>query len=124
MYEKKHLNRYGCTLTTFGKYTSNQSFNTSEVSSLTLEDVPPVDAPFGEIYNFAHSINGYELAGSFEAAVDISNDESKTDLLSLRVKLFFSARAHRHVGLHEDSPDMRTLVKQIRDMVHTSAALE
>lgn len=103
---------------------SNQSLDFPNMNPLTLDDVPQVDAPFGEIYNFAHSINGYELAGSFEAAADISNDESKTDLLSLRVKLFFSARAHRHVGLHEDSPQMRTLVQQIRDMVHTSAALE
>ena len=103
---------------------SNQSLDASELSSITLEDVPQVDAPFGEIYNFAHSINGYELAGSFEAAADISNDESKTDLLSLRGKLFFSARAHRHVGLHEDSPQMRTLVQQIRDVLQGAAALE
>ena len=95
---------------------SNQSLDASNVKPLTLDDVPQVDAPFGEIYNFSHSINRYD--------VDISNDESTTDLLSLRGKLFFSARAHRHVGPHEDSPHMRTLVKQILDMVHTSAALE
>ena len=103
---------------------SNQSFDASNVKPLTLDDVPMVDAPFGDIYNFAHSIDGYDVAGSFQAAVDISNDESKTDLLSLRVKLFFSARAHRHVGLHEDSQEMRTLVQQIRDVLQGAAALE
>ena len=103
---------------------SNQSLDFPNMNPLTLDDVPQVDAPFGEIYNFAHSIDGYELAGSFEAAADISNDESKTDLLSLRVKLFFSARAHRHVGLHEDSPQMRTLVQQIRDVLQSSSTVE
>lgn len=103
---------------------SNQPLNASNVKPLTLDDVPMFDAPFGDIYRFAHSINGYDVAGSFEATADISNDDSKTDLLSLRVKLFFSARAHRHVGMHEDSPMMRTLVKQIRDVLQSSAEVE
>ena len=94
--------------------------NTQDVQPITLADVPLPDADFQLIYQFAHTVHGYNVAGSFQNTVDIANDPTKTDLLSLRIRLFFAARAHRHASLQSDSPEMRGLVAQIRSVLQDS----
>ncbi len=87
----------------------------TEIADLKLEDIPLPTADISEIFSFAHSINGYEVTGSFEETASIANNPDPNSLFELRIALFFSARAFRHVGLHEDCPEMRQLVAQIRD---------
>ena len=89
---------------------------------LSLNDVPDPDADFHQINRFAHRINGYEMAGSLTEASNIAEDESKTDLRSLRIRLFFSARALRHTGDKFERPYMRDIVRQIRDILHKENA--
>lgn len=96
------------------------ALNTQNVQPITLADVPLPDADFQLIYQFAHTVDGYNVAGSFQNTADIANDPTKTDLLSLRVRLFFAARAHRHASLQSDSPEMRDLVAKIRAVLQDS----
>ena len=82
---------------------------------LSLNDVPAPDADFALINRFAHRINGYEMAGSLAEASNIAEDESKTDLRSLQIRLFFCARALRHSSDTFESAYMRDIVRQIRE---------
>ena len=57
--------------------------------------------PEGDLHDweqFAHTIDGYEAAGSFEACAALANDCSAETLTELRCALFFQARAMRHSG--------------------------
>ena len=84
---------------------------------LTLEDVPLPDAHLFDIIRFAQRINGYEISGSLAKAADIAEDPDPNDIMELWIALFFCARARRHSGTEGDSPTMRDLVRQIRDLL-------
>ena len=84
---------------------------------LTLEEVPQPDADLSEITWFAQSINGDEIAGSFERTADIAPNTDPNSLTELRIALFFCARARRHSETQGDSPEMRKLVRQIRSLL-------
>lgn len=91
---------------------------------LTLELIPQTikDRPG----SFAHSFNGYEYGGSFEACVDISTkvrlaiEANKTEgltLSELRTCLFFHYRAIRHNGDRPNEAKVNTLLELIRDRI-------
>ena len=84
---------------------------------LTLESVPFPDANLSDIIRFAQRINGYEIAGSFAKAAEIAENPDPNDIMALWIALFFCARARRHSGTEGDSPTMRDLVRQIRDLL-------
>lgn len=94
---------------------------------LTPADVPGPDASWSAICKFAHSIDGYELAGEDDdagagACARIANDRTRPKSLDeLRISLFFEFRAD-HFGFRDfaGSPDgvyVRRLVEDIRAAV-------
>ena len=65
--------------------------------------------------HFAHSFNGYEFAGSFEACAAIANSGKASSLSELRCTLFFEARRDRHSGGYTDvTATVRELLRQIK----------
>lgn len=76
------------------------------------------DDPYASWFRFAHTINGYEAAGSYEACqktaynVCAGGEGSLTDL---RCSLFCVARAWRFAGI-DDTPDeaIDDLLRRIR----------
>jgi len=84
---------------------------------LTLEDVPQPDADLSEITWFAHRMNGYDVAGSFERTADIARNPDPNSQTELRIALFFCARARRHSETPGDSPEMRKLIRQLRSLL-------
>jgi hypothetical protein len=66
--------------------------------ALRLGDVPPPDADWEEICQFAHTFDGYEYWGSFKRCVEIANQRLDSTLAELRTSLFFAFRAQRHGG--------------------------
>ena len=91
---------------------------------LQLEQIPADDASFSELCRFAHTFNGYEAFGSFEACARIANGGDHRSLDHLRACLFFEARRWRHFG---ESPDgqalayWRELVAKIRACIEQRA---
>lgn len=93
---------------------------------LTPADIPAPDASWSEICKFAHTCDGYELAGDNRgdegAAARIANDRTRPKSLDeLRISLFFEFRAD-HFGFRDfaGSPDgvyVRRLVEDIRAAV-------
>lgn len=89
-------------------------------NQLQLAQIPGEDASFAELCEFAHTFNGYEAFGSFEACAEIANRGEHRSLKHLRACLFFEARRWRHFG---ESPDdealaeWRELVRKIRAKV-------
>lgn len=92
----------------------------TKLDDLKIEDVPLPTEDIARIFSFAHTINGYELTESFEETASIADNPNPDRILELRIALFFCARAFRHVGIHQDSPEMRRLVGQIRDCLKKS----
>jgi hypothetical protein len=84
-------------------------------------DLAGIPDPEGDLHgweHFAHTINGYEAAGSFEACADLANNNCATTLTELRCALFFVARSDRHGGMFDDcTPQVRELLKKIRARV-------
>ncbi len=77
-----------------------------ESRKLRLSDVPEADASSGVISRFAHQIDGYGLAGSFERCAEISGNPDPDSIEELRIALFFHYRSRRHTGEEEtDKPD-------------------
>ena len=82
---------------------------------LTLEEIPPAEGDLHGWIRFAHSINGYEVMGGFEACADLANSGGAATLTQLRCALFFEARRDRHSGGHSlDEQLIRRLLKAIR----------
>ena len=84
-------------------------------NELTLEQIPsPEDDLYGWIH-FAHTINGYEVMGGFDACADLANSGGAVTLTQLRCALFFEARRDRHSGGYSlDEQLIRRLLKAIR----------
>jgi hypothetical protein len=73
---------------------------------LRLADLPGEDASLADLCRFAHTFNGYEAFGGFDACADIAEDRDHSSLAHLRACLFFEARCLRHTG---DGVGPRTL---------------
>jgi hypothetical protein len=98
---------------------------------LRAEDVPPVDAPWSDVWPFALTFDGYAWSEECgEIANGIQNEHRerggfREDLTldELRACLFFEQRAWRHFGEEPDDDGMeyiRALVTAIRS--HVTAA--
>ena len=84
-------------------------------NELTLEEIPSPEGDLRGWSRFAHTINGYEQMGGFDACADLANSGGAATLTQLRCALFFEARRDRHSGgcsLDEDV--IRRLLKEIR----------
>ncbi|KZR82831.1 hypothetical protein [Synechococcus sp. MIT S9504] len=84
-------------------------------NELTLEEIPSPKGDLRGWSRFAHTINGYEQMGGFDACADLANSGGAATLTQLRCALFFEARRDRHSGgcsLDEDV--IRRLLKEIR----------
>jgi hypothetical protein len=87
-------------------------------SALKIDKIPDPDGRITDWARFAHTINGYEVAGSFEECERLSNDGQANTLTELRCALFFMSRAERHTGCDfSDSPEVHTLLRKIRAKV-------
>ena len=85
---------------------------------LTLARIPDPDGDISDWERFAHSINGYEVAGSFEACADLANNGTAKTLTELRCALFFEARRMRHSGgFGSSEEEIRQLLRRIREKV-------
>ena len=87
-------------------------------SELDFEKIPDPDGDLSGWVRFAHSFNGYEYVGSFEACAAIANGGKASSLNELRCALFFEARRDRHSGGYTDvTPAVRELLRQIKAKV-------
>ena len=68
---------------------------------LQLARIPDPDGDLRQWEMFAHTINGYEAAGSFEHCAALYNDNTATTLTELSCALFFAARKERNLKLHQ-----------------------
>jgi hypothetical protein len=85
---------------------------------LTLARIPDPDGDLSDWERFAHSINGYEVAESFEACADLANNGTAKTLAELRCALFFEARRMRHSGGFGSSEEqISQLLRRIREKV-------
>ena len=83
-------------------------------NELTLEQIPSPEGDLREWSRFAHTINGYEQMGGFDACADLANSGSAATLTQLRCALFFEARRDRHSGgCSLDEQLIRRLLKDI-----------
>ena len=87
-------------------------------SQLTAAQIPDPEGNLSGWVRFAHSFNGYEYAGSFEACAAIANGGNASSLSELRCALFFEARRDRHSGGYTDvTPTVRDLLRRIKAKV-------
>jgi hypothetical protein len=86
---------------------------------LQLARIPDPDGDLRKWEMFAHTINGYEAAGSDERCAQLYHDKSATTLTELRCALFFAARMERHNagGPCDESAGARVLLRRIREKV-------
>lgn len=85
--------------------------------SLGPVDVPPANAEWSEIQEFALTFNGYSFWNGFDRCAAIANAKQPRNLTELRTCLFFEQRRWRHLGKIPDAESMayiRTLVDEIR----------
>ena len=84
-------------------------------NELTLEQIPSPEGDLRDWIRFAHTINGYEQMGGFDACADLANSGGAATLTQLRCALFFEARRDRHSGgCSLDEVVIRRLLKAIR----------
>ena len=87
-------------------------------SQLVAAQIPDPNGNLNGWVRFAHSFNGYEFAGSFEACATIANGGNASSLSELRCALFFEARRDRHSGGYTDvTRTVRELLRQIKAKV-------
>lgn len=80
--------------------------------------IPDPDGDLHDWSEFAHTIDGYKVAGSFEACADLANDRTAQTLTELRCALFFEARRVRHSGgFGSSEEEIRQLLRRIREKV-------
>ncbi|MFS6827331.1 hypothetical protein [Cyanobium sp. ATX 6F1] len=84
---------------------------------LLLDRIPDPDGDLHDWSEFAHTIDGYEVAGSFEACAALLNDNTATNLTELRCALFFLSRQDRHGGYFDCMPQARELLRRIQEKV-------
>ncbi len=82
---------------------------------LVLDRIPDPEAELWGWDRFAHTINGYDVMGGFEACADLANRGTPTTLTELRCSLFFEARRERHSGgMSTNEEWIRELLRAIR----------
>jgi hypothetical protein len=98
-------------------------------TDLSESDLPPTDADWMQIGEFALTFDGYSHWGSFDQCAEVGNRWAKSyaeeqtlpdSLTDLRTCLFFEQRRWRHYGWEPDEQAMRyirALVEAIRDKV-------
>ncbi|SBO42643.1 hypothetical protein [Cyanobium sp. NIES-981] len=88
-------------------------------------DIPDPDGDLNEWFDFAHTINGYEEAGSFKACAELANEQSAKTLTEMRCALLFEARRDRHSGGmgYIDTDWIRKLLRGIKEMVEAQGNL-
>jgi len=79
----------------------------SNTHNLRLADIPPPKADLNSIIEFAHTMDGYEWAGSFEKCAEIAKSPDETSIDDLRAALFFFFRSMRHSGEPATKDDIR-----------------
>ena len=85
---------------------------------LKLERIPDPDVDPCHWDAFARTINGYEVAGSFEACAELYHDKNVTTLTELRCALFFASRKDGYNWSPEgETPVARELLRRIRAKV-------
>ena len=75
---------------------------------LTQSDIPPVDADWDTIAEFALTFDGYEVWGSSDKCADIANARRHGSLTELRTCLFFAQRRWRHFNPYRVEPGVGT----------------
>ena len=87
-------------------------------TELIAARIPDPEAELWGWERFAHTINGYEVMGGFEACADLANRGIPFTLTELRCCLFFEARRERHSGgMSTNEEWIRDLLRAIRRMV-------
>lgn len=87
-------------------------------ADLTPADIPPPDAGWFEIGNFALTFNGYKISG--DQCAEIANAQRHDSLTDLRTCLFFEQRRWRHFGQEPEGKALeyiRGVVEKIRERV-------
>jgi hypothetical protein len=88
--------------------------------NLQLEQLPPSDADWPQVWRLADTFNGYKHLGSFERCAEVANQQRNSTLTALRTCLFFECRRWHHYGVDPEGYEasyIRGLVEQIRVMV-------
>ena len=87
-------------------------------TELIAARIPDPEAELWGWERFAHTINGYEVMGGFEACADLANRGIPFTLTELRCCLFFEARRERHSGgMSTNEEWIRDLLRAIRRKV-------
>ncbi len=87
---------------------------------LQLRDIPTASASLQKMIDFAHTIDGYKAAGSFERAVAIGEAPDPNSLTEQRIALFIFHRSLRtDIGgpSQQDVAKSRQLIRRIRELV-------
>jgi len=85
---------------------------------LKLDRIPDPDVDPCHWDAFALTINGYEVAGSFEACEGLYQEKNATTLTELRCALFFASRKDRYNYCSEgETPVAREFLRRIREKV-------
>ena len=66
--------------------------------NLQLKAIPESASTSFAWFDFAHTINGYEVMDGFHGCADLANSGKAATLTELRCALFFEARRDRHSG--------------------------
>lgn len=88
--------------------------------SLSETDLPPPNADWNQVSQFAITYDGYERCGSFEKCADIANARLGGSLHNLRTCLFFEQRRWRHFGDYPGEEHMayfHRIIEEIRELV-------
>ena len=99
---------------------------------LSEDDLPPQNAKWEAINEFALTFNGYEYWGSFDKCADVANQSYKIyvtkgrlpdSVNALRSCLFFEQRRWRHFG---ECPDEETMayIHQIIESIRTKIQIK
>ena len=82
---------------------------------LILDQIPSSEGDLRGWSRFAHTLNGYEQMGGFDACADLANSGGAATLTQLRCSLFFEARRDRHSGGVSTNEELiRDLLRAIR----------
>ena len=87
---------------------------------LLLSEIPAVSAGMGEICEFSNTMNGYEVAGSFEKCAEIEASPRSDSIEEFRISIFFFFRSLRQrvdSESEEESALVRSTIGRIRDLV-------
>jgi hypothetical protein len=84
--------------------------------------VPAADGPLDPIISFAYTLNGYWVAGSLRRCAEIAEAPDWDSVEELRIAMFFSVRAARHVGEEVGGAALRRLVGRVWELMGAQSA--